>query len=59
MMDVSNCIFVLSQSQKESIVEGFVQDIDIGVYDMTANNIISSSFLSNGLQPFILYGPFL
>ena len=43
-VDVSNGIFVLSQSQKASIVEGVGQDIDIGVYDMTANNIISSSF---------------
>ena len=44
MMDVSNGIFVLSQSQKASIVEGVGQDIDIGVYDMTANNIISSNW---------------
>merc|ERR1712100_287627 len=47
MMDVSNGIFVLSQSQKASIVEGVGQDIDIGVYDMTANNIISSSLESS------------
>merc|ERR1712171_19929 len=46
-MDVSNGIFVLSQSQKASIVEGVGQDIDIGVYDMTANNIISSSLESS------------
>merc|ERR1711871_1058999 len=42
-MDVSNGILVLSQSQKASIVEGVGEDIDIGVYDMTANNVISSS----------------
>ena len=47
MIYVSNGIFVLSQSQKASIVKGVGQDIDIGVYDMTANNIISSSFLSS------------
>jgi hypothetical protein len=47
MMDVSNGIFVLSQSQKASIVEGVGQDIDIGVYDMKVNNVISSSLESS------------
>merc|ERR1711968_92921 len=46
-MDVSNGILVLSQSQKASIVEGVGEDIDIGVYDMTANNVISSSLKSS------------
>merc|ERR1711991_679578 len=39
MMDVSNGIFVLSQSQKASIVEGVGQDIDIGVYAMTVGDL--------------------
>ena len=55
MMDVSNGIFVLSQSQKASIVEGVGQDIDIGVYDMTANNIISSSLESSKWWWIIVY----
>ena len=36
MFDVSKGVFLLSQSQKASIVEGVGQDIDIGVYDMKA-----------------------
>ena len=47
MMDVSNGMLMLSQSQKASIVEGVGQDIDIGVYDMTVNNVISSSLESS------------
>ena len=37
MFDVSKGVFLLSQSQKASIVEGVGQDIDIGVYDMKAS----------------------
>ena len=46
-LDVSNGMLMLSQSQKASIVEGVGQDIDIGVYDMKVNNVISSSLESS------------
>ena len=47
MFDVSKGVFLLSQSQKASIVEGVGQDIDIGVYDMKANKLVSSSLKSS------------
>ena len=40
-------MLILSQSQKASIIDGVGQDIDIGVYDMKANSIISSSLESS------------
>ena len=47
MFDVSKGVFLLSQSQKASIVEGVGQDIDIGVYDMKASKLVSSSLKSS------------
>ena len=47
MFDVSKGVLLLSQSQKASIVEGVGQDIDIGVYDMKASKLVSSSLKSS------------
>ena len=55
MLDVSNGMLMLSQSQKASIVEGVGQDIDIGVYDMKVNNVISSSLESSNGWWYIVY----
>ena len=48
IFDVSKGIFVLSKSQKASIVEGVGKDIDIGRYDLNANHIISKSLKPPG-----------
>jgi hypothetical protein len=48
MMDVSNGIFVLSQSQKASIVEGVGQDIDLGPFKLAAESIEATDISVTG-----------
>ena len=55
IFDISKGIFVLSKSQKASIIEGVGKDIDIGRYDINANHIISKSLKSMNMDGGLLY----
>merc|ERR1711991_360547 len=46
-LDVSNGMIHMSPSQKASIVEGVGRDIDIGMYSMKANDLVSRSLISS------------
>merc|ERR1711916_250135 len=54
VFDVSNSILKMSPSQKASIIEGIQQNIDIGKYNIKAENMISNSLVSSNTG--LLYG---
>ncbi len=46
-LDVSSGMLHLSASQKASIVEGVGRDIDLGMYEMKAKDLVSTSLMSS------------